>query len=291
MNDEQKTTLNWRQLFPMRGFAHSMALRRCNAGRFFMQPYRQNNPITAERYQSLREYPKRYVAIDDSAIKIWFFASNVMWQFCGIMPKAMLPPRNAQELFESCVSLTGSLEHDWILLRPDEREVHRMIGAGVCFPSNWDIHEKMGKPVEEIHAIVPGLNASLGAKISKFLSNLTPFKAWQRENWGLSADAELNHHPSRKLKRLDNCATLSTTWLRLERQFFCKMHWSKYDCPPFILFAIRVYNFLLDELIQEPGSAARIAHSLETMPDDVAAYKGIAPARAGLIAQLKAVTL
>jgi hypothetical protein len=58
-----------------------------------------------------------------------------------------------------------------------------------------------------------------------------------------------------------------------------------------ILFGIRLNQYPLSELIRDPNIAARLARALESMPDEVAAYKGVAPARAALLEQLNAVKL
>ncbi len=134
---------------------------------------------------------------------------------------------------------------------------------------------------------MPGLNAALRAhQINAFLAKLQPGVSWERENWGLSADTELNHHPSRNLKKLDATATLDQTWIRLERQLFYKLPESGA-----ILFGIRVSHHNAAELAKEPEAAARFARALETMPEDVAVYKGIGAARGALLALLNAATI
>jgi len=148
--------------------------------------------------------------------------------------------------------------------------------------------------VAQFFAIPSTVRRSLGpTPLPKEYVNI--FSTMQRENWGLSADAELNHHPSLKLKKLDSRTTLNTTWLRVERQMFIK--WSENPDPNAIsarnygaiLFCIRVKNFLLNDIVVEPGAAQRIAHVLQTMPEAVAVYKGIADARGPLIEQLRAI--
>src|SRR5438034_8163832 len=98
--------------------------------------------------------------------------------------------------------LGALIESDWVLLRADDQGVYRLIAGAVCFPSGWSLQGKLGKTIDEIHAIVPGLNAALARQINAFMAKLAPGALWERENWGLSADTELNHHPSRPLKKL-----------------------------------------------------------------------------------------
>lgn len=119
------------------------------------------------------------------------------------------------------------------------------------------------------------------------MSRIKPEAAWERSNWGLSADAALNHHPLLQLPRLNSNATLETTWLRLERQFLTRLPRSNA-----ILFGIRVSNHRVDELVASfPLLAARLERALQTMPEPMAAYKSLAAARHSLIRQLHEIVL
>jgi hypothetical protein len=174
-----------------------------------------------------------------------------------------------------------SLEPDWLVLSGDAARAHPVLGGAVIFPSGWALEEKIGRPLHEVHAPVPGLQQALGASISTFLSRVAPLAAWERDNWGLAADPALNHHPSRPLKRLDAAAMLDTTWVRLEWQFVTRL-----PVTQAILFGIRVSNHRLDHLAALPGLAPRLRLALDTMDETLARYKGIAAARKVLAAQL-----
>jgi hypothetical protein len=54
-----------------------------------------------------------------------------------------------------------------------------------------------------------------------------------------------------------------------------------------ILFGIRLANHSLNEVKADSVAAARLMRALETMPEEVAAYKGIASARERLVEMLK----
>jgi hypothetical protein len=95
----------------------------------------------------------------------------------------------------------------------------------------------------------------------------------------------LNQHPLIEIERLNAGAKLETTFLRLERQFLTRL-----PRTHALLFGIRVSNHRLDALAARPGIAPRLARALETMPEPLAAYKGLETARGGLIAALRAVS-
>ncbi|MEN3943388.1 heme-dependent oxidative N-demethylase subunit alpha family protein [Prosthecobacter sp. SYSU 5D2] len=177
---------------------------------------------------------------------------------------------------------TATCEPDWIVLSDGLRDEPRVLGGEVVFPSSWSLPEKVGLPLSAVHGPVPGLEASLGKAIQTFLSRIQPEAAWERDNWGLSADAELNHHPSRNLPGLDASARLHTTWLRLERQFLTRLPLSKA-----LLFGIRVSHHRLDELAADPEVAAGLTRALETMEKNIAHYKGLQHAREPLLRELR----
>ncbi len=172
------------------------------------------------------------------------------------------------------------LEPDWLVLAPDAEGALRVAAGAVCFPSSWSLPEKAGLRVSEVHSVVPALNDSLAGRIDTFLSRLNAGAAWERENWGLSAHPERDHHPRHRLPALNEHATVAKTWLRLERQLFARLPSGG------VLFAIRVSSHRLEELCALPGLAAKLARALATMPAAVADYKGISAARGPLLKML-----
>ena len=150
----------------------------------------------------------------------------------------------------------------------------RLVGASVCFPSSWSLSEKIGKPLDFIHHVVPGLNAQIGTQISRFLSNLKPGFAWLRANWGLSRSGEWNQHPDRKLPRLDASTAFGEIWLRIERQALVLLPRTNG-----VLFGIRIETYRLEEMQKGSAEVRGLARALRTMPEDMAVYKGIAAVR------------
>ena len=179
-------------------------------------------------------------------------------------------------------SLSLHWEPDLLLLRRDALGQFRLVAGAVCFPSAWDLREKVGKTVDAIHAGVPTLNATLGTRINAFLDRLAPGQTFERDNWGLTAHGQRNAHPDRALPRLTADATLETTWLRLEHQAFRALPQSGG-----LLFAIHLTVHPLARVLQAPGARDRLARQLRSMPDPIAAYKAILPARHRLVRLLE----
>jgi hypothetical protein len=110
---------------------------------------------------------------------------------------------------------------------------------------------------------------------------LKPGIAWQRVNWGLSRSPELNQHPDRKLPRLDDKVELDEVWLRVEEQALVALPESGG-----ILFAIRIVNHPLTSILDDAQLMKNFARALRSMPEPLAVYKGIAPARQRIFALL-----
>lgn len=222
----------------------------------------------ARRRSLLGDHPDSYLALPEEEAEILGEALRALSQWTG---------RDYPDARGAGVEL----EPDWVLLRPDGDGVFRVVAGVVCFPSEWSLPEKLGLTLSAVHSPVPMLNDDLGAKIDTFLARLGHGDLWERENWGLSADGDLDHHPRLIRPRLEAEARPETTWVRLERQLFARLPGGG------VLFGIRVTVDRLDHLCAaHAGMAARVARALLTMPAAVAAYKGIPDDRTGLVERL-----
>ena len=179
--------------------------------------------------------------------------------------------------------LAARWEPDLLLLRRDGDGETRLVGGAVCFPSSWTPAEKLGLTVDAIHSPVPTVNAELGPRIRTFLARLPEGAVFERENWGLAAVPDMNMHPRLGLPRLGPGTPLEQVWLRLERQAFRALPKSGG-----VLFIIRLTVHPLEEALADPEVRAGFVRALATMPDEIAAYKGVAAVRAGLCHRLGA---
>lgn len=248
---------DWKRLFPDADFRLPMGLRAGDAAAYWSSWDATGN-LSAERQQWLSESPQWY---------------------CGCLPEAGLAMLEAQSWMRQW---SAAPEPDWVLLSAETMDEPRVLAGEVVFPSSWSLPEKLGKRMSEVHGPVPALQSEIGAGIQTFLSKIAVGAAWERENWGLSADEELNHHPLSALKGLTSQARLETTWIRLEHQFLTRLPETKS-----LLFGIRVNHFRLDQVAADAGAARGIVRALETMSEAMARYKGLAEARASLIRQMQ----
>ena len=259
--------VNWLRLFPDADFRFQMGLRPGNAPAFFGGP--QDSAILAQRSRIIQRHPADCLL--ESRTSAEHDTLSLLSSFTG-KPLTTLPDAAA------------ACEADFVILTPDAAGIPTVSGGVVCFPSSWSLRDKAGLPMSAVHAPVPGLNADMGRGIDTFLSRLGSDAVWERDNWGLSADGELDHHPRHRRAPLTACAALDSTWLRLERQILLR------PASDAILFGIHVSVHRLDTLARVPGLAPRIARALETMPPEIAAYKGLTAARTALAHSVRSIS-
>lgn len=266
------------ELFPDADYRHQMRFQRGLVSEFF-QPWNLPLDLLEQRRSWLqRDTGSHAAALPESTplmdemideMKEWALDGSVSgWKM----------PTDPNRLI---ISLGGFLEPDFLLLKPDAEGGIRLCAGCVCFPSSWSLEEKIGRPLDWIHQVVPGLNQHLGQPIDTFLRRMAPGISWLRANWGLSRSPELNQHPNRRLPRLEASVRPDEVWLRVEHQALVALPKSGG-----ILFGIRVVVHSLEEIQRAPAAVTGLRRALETMPEDMAVYKGIAPARASLIRML-----
>ncbi len=264
-------------LFPDADYRLQMRFQRGTVAEFF-NPWREPADVLEQRRHWLREEPAVYSALvpeGESLLEEWIECSPE-WGFNPPMP------RHA-DARDTLRSIGEALEPDFLLLKPDDAGDMKLIGGCVCFPSSWSLEEKMGRPLDFIHSVVPGLNEQLGKPIAQFLRRMTPDIAWLRANWGLSRSPDLNQHPRRALPRFDATVKPDEVWLRVEHQALVAL-----PTTGGVLFGIRVIIHSLAEVKQDSAAARGLHRALQTMPEAMAAYKGIAPARNALLQMLEA---
>ena len=272
---------DWSRILPDEDYRFRLGLRPGDAQSFFgFSPERPE--ILAERGRWLQAAPELYGALKPEGVDPLLELIQLLAGF-GV--------REGDSTVESaadlplacrlCQGLGAAWEPDFLLLRTNPTGQLQLVGGVVCFPSSWALTEKMGLSVSEIHGVVPELNPSLDTQIRSFLGRLAPGKLWERDNWGLSPDAELNRHPARGLPGLSASAALSTTWLRVEHQAFASL-----PDTQALLFAIRVTVHRLSDLAQDPLAARGLSRALSTMSEEIALYKGVAQARGSLTKEL-----
>ncbi len=271
---------DWSDLFPDRNYRFLMRFKQADPASFF-QPSAEYADAIAERRQWLGDTPERYGALYEEG-KDLLAETRGLAEEWGTLPEFLPASGSSAELgWEDLLLLGRNWETDFLLLKTDGEKMPRLVGGCVCFPSSWNLEEKMGRPIDFIHEAVPGLNRSIGSSISTFLNKLRPDIAWLRANWGLAAVGERNMHPLRGLPRLQSPLTLDDVWLRIEDQALVGL-----PASGGVLFGIRLTTQPLREVVKNPIARHGLRRALETMPDAMVEYKGLSAVKNDLVALL-----
>ena len=258
-------------LFPSGDFAFHMRFRRGDIPQFY-QNTSDHADIIAERRKWLQHGPAKYVAALPQAEPLLAEAVEVA-NSVGVTARIGSSPA------ETMTNLGAAWEPDLLILQSPSPTSQPVLVAGcVCFPSSWALEEKIGRPLDTIHAPVPTLNDQFANPVQQFLARIKPGISWERINWGLSRSPELNQHPSRKLPRLDATVTLEEVWFRAEYQSLIAL-----PKTGGVLFGIRLVIEPLARLRFDNLFMEGLARAIQSMPEQIAGYKGIATARARLL--------
>lgn len=163
----------------------------------------------------------------------------------------------------------------------------RLAAAVLCFPSSWRLADKIGRPIHEVHAPVPGFGEGTrnGELIARMFDNMRPETPMIRWNWSLYGDAALFHPHESPPQRFGGGEIAARVFLRVERQTLRRLPQSG-D----IAFLIRVAVDPLELLERHPEGdriAAAIAGQIEGLDDAQLAYKGLAEDRDRLVRRLR----
>src|SRR3954469_3071380 len=263
------------ELFPAGDFAFHMRFRRGEIPAFYKNTTGRPD-IIAERRKWLEQDAQKYAAALPEA-------EPLLAEAIEIAESLGISARIGQTPFETTLNLGAAWEPDLLLLRFPSPTAQPVLAAGcVCFPSSWALEEKIGRPLDAIHGPVPTLNEQFANPVQQFLARIKPGISWERINWGLSRSPELNQHPSRRLPRLDATVSAEEVWFRAEYQSLLSL--SKTNA---VLFGIRLVIEPLTKLLKNREFVAGLHRGIQSMPENIAIYKGIAPARARLLDLLK----
>jgi len=178
------------------------------------------------------------------------------------------------------------VQEDLILMRPGEpledakpgTEGYYLAAAGVVF-SFTELFERLGKPVEFIHAPVPGYEKHLRKTINMLFTGLKVEQPLWRNNWGLSPKGTLDEPLSSSeetLRALQMPQKVSeedvkAMFLRVEYQTIRRLPRTKY-----LLFTVKTMVDSISGLEEvTPKAAQCLAASIRGMSRAMRSYNGI----------------
>jgi hypothetical protein len=181
------------------------------------------------------------------------------------------------------LALAGRLVQEDLCLMQRSVTGYRLVAAVLCFPAHWRLADKLGRPLETIHAPVPGFGERLAAPVDRFFASIQVARPVWRVNWSLVDQPTLFLPPEHRGHPQPISAEQAGTqlWLRVERQTLRRLARSG-D----VVFGIHTHVDPLHDAIDSPAAAQALAARIREMPDAMARYKSILPIRAPLLAWL-----
>lgn len=180
--------------------------------------------------------------------------------------------------------LAGRLVQEDFCLLQQRSSAYHLAAAVLCFPAHWRLRDKLGHPLVDIHAPVPGFAEQLGNPVNRLFERLDVERPVKRLNWSLVDTTDLYLPPAHRTTPVE--VTMSNAgdrlWLRVERQTLRRLPVSK-D----IAFGIRTHLSRLDDAVDSKASAEALIARLQAMPAPMAAYKNLEHLREPLIGYLQ----
>jgi len=188
--------------------------------------------------------------------------------------------------FESApLDLAGRLVQEDLLLMERSPQGYRLVAASLCFPLRWRLREKLGCPLTQIHAPVPGYSEKLAHPVDSVFNRLKSNHPVWRLNWSIVESPELFFPPEKaqpSWEKTINCQNAGDQlFLRIERQTLRQLARSGA-----ILFTVRTYVYPLRVLEDNHQMAESLAEIIQQMPVEMQEYKNILPIRQVLLGYL-----
>ena len=173
------------------------------------------------------------------------------------------------------VQLSRVIAEDLCLLQFKD-DVWQLVAAVVIFPSRWNLLEKIGKNLDEIHIPVPGYDIALQPFMTETFNKIKPGRPVWRKNWSLH-ETSLLHEPVYR----SHPASVENYWWRTERQTLTALEDGKY-----ILFTIRNRSEPFKWIKSDPTAAEQFAKTLATISPEMLEYKHLVEKREEFISYL-----
>jgi hypothetical protein len=214
-----------------------------------------------------RRFPATYRLGDDG--RLTNTASNETWDID-------VPPLHP-------LDVAGRLVTEDLCLLQASDTGYRLIGATLCFPNRWLLEEKIGQPLDFIHAPVPGFAPALERPVAQFFAALKPDRILARVNWGIAGDPTRFQPIGRDADAAITAATAgSALYLRIERQTLRRLPESQA-----VLFTIRTEIAPLDRVITTSADALDLAGAIRDMSPAMLRYKHLTAVAPALLAWLE----
>ncbi|KAH8653267.1 hypothetical protein BGZ60DRAFT_419851 [Tricladium varicosporioides] len=207
--------------------------------------------------------PVRYPSMFRLTSPLLFKKSTHLYNMVTKQPIALAPPTDPIRAFEI---LGEHLDEEFLLLIPSEDgDGYVLQGYVTCFPSGFNVKEKFGLKLRDIHGPVPGYKEKLEISMDRFFERLEVGRIVKRSNWSITTHDEL-YTPSgshlydgdeTEAKEID----MDKTRLRCERQMLWRLPQTKA-----LVFNFKTYLYPLQD-IKDEGLGEDLATAIDGLKE------------------------
>ncbi len=178
---------------------------------------------------------------------------------------------------EPLVSAARSVAEDLCLLRRDGGR-WTLSTAVVCFPSRWRLADKIGHPINTVHAPVRSYDTVLADRMVRFFDALDD-RPVMRRNWFVHPDGAWSQ-PERPLGGdpvMSGPGLLDELFVRSERQTLRRLD------DEWILFTIRVQQCSVAQFVVDPERRRSFWQWLTDVSPEVRRHRGLSDGQLPLL--------
>ncbi len=169
------------------------------------------------------------------------------------------------------------VQEDLCLLQPHD-DYYRLTAASLCAPSYWRLLEKIGQPLDQIHAPVPGYAEHLSRKINRFFQHIKVDRPVWRGNWSVVTSDRLYQPGNEESVPISNPADIPLRcFIRTERQTLMRL-----PHTGAVVFTIRVQIKPFSDFLDSPTWLRDLHTALNELSKDERDYKSLQPVEPAL---------
>jgi hypothetical protein len=230
-----------------------------------------------------RQHPAHFGLEEDAAGGPWRWTNRLLGT------RESFVPGDAATLPHPPLHWLGGQVQEDLLLLDGAAPGWPLVAGVLCFAAGWCLDEKLGRPLLEVHAPVPGYAGQLARPVDGLMERLRPERPVMRVNWGLGVTDALDRSPrtaARWAPLLEGITAQNAgerCFLRLERQTLSRLAASRA-----VLFTIHTWCGPVAAEARDPWRRQRLASVLRSVPPATRAYKGLDPFLGPLLAWLEA---
>lgn len=174
--------------------------------------------------------------------------------------------KNPSIPYESALDALASQVQEDLAVVVVEEGGDRLAAVHVTTPGFWEPVAKLDLGFIDVHEPIPGMEA-LNRKSNSLMKAMTRGARYQRFAWGISTDADLDHHPKVATRRPFDPAN-PALYVRVERQAIVGL-------PNVSAFLFCIHPYFVDCATLTTKERIALVSALNSMSPETRRYKGL----------------